>query len=146
MDSGSSAACSQSRAVCIWIMSLLLPVVTLGHMDSGSRAACESRAACTWITGLLLPVVNLGLPVLYGSRSIAADSESRGACIWILSLLLPVERETWGSLHLDYGSTAACCESTAVYIWIMDLMLPVVGLPVVILGPPVFGLWVYCCL
>ena len=79
MDSGSSAACSESGAVCIWILGLGLPVVNLRHMDSGSRAACESRAACTWTTGLLLLVANPGLPVLYGSRSIAADSESRGA-------------------------------------------------------------------
>ena len=63
------------------------------------------------------------------------DFESTAAC-----------RVTWGSLYLDYGSTAACCESRAVYIWIMDLLLPVVGLPVVTLGSPVFGLWVYCCL
>ena len=30
MDSGSSAACSESRAACIWILGLVLPVVNLG--------------------------------------------------------------------------------------------------------------------
>ena len=53
MDYGSRAACSESRADCI-------------YMDSGSSAACsESRAVCIWILGLGLLVVNLGPPA-YG--------------------------------------------------------------------------------
>ena len=48
MDSGSSAACSESRAVCIWIMGLGLLVENLG------------LTVYIWILGLAPPVVNLG--------------------------------------------------------------------------------------